>query len=69
MANGHKGLLYYLQAANETVDAAWALAITALAVVGGFTRSLGNRLTLILGLIGGLAFALASATISELDPL
>ena len=53
---------------NETiVDASWGLAIAALAVAAGVTGALGNRVTAGVGLIGGLAFALASATIAYTD--
>lgn len=45
----------------------WGLTIAALAVVGGMTHALGNRLLLPLGLFGGLAFALATATIAFVD--
>ena len=45
----------------------WGLAVAALALVGGLTRSLGNRITIAFGLVGGLAFALASATIPYTD--
>jgi hypothetical protein len=41
--------------------------IAALAVVGGLTRTLGNRVVLALGLLGGLAFAVATATIAYVD--
>jgi hypothetical protein len=52
----------------ETVlNPAWGLTIAALAVVGGLTRALGNRLVLPLGLLGGLAFAVATATIAFVD--
>lgn len=67
LAGGDKTFVHYLMIFNETVGATWALAITALAVVGGLSGSLGNRLTLVVGLVGGLAFALASATIAFTD--
>jgi hypothetical protein len=52
----------------ETVlNPAWGLTIAALAVAGGLTRALGNRLVLPLGLLGGLAFAVATATIAFVD--
>jgi hypothetical protein len=41
--------------------------LAALAVAGGLTRALGNRIVLALGLLGGLAFALATATIAYVD--
>ena len=49
------------------VNPAWGLMIAALAVVGGLTRALGNRIVLPLGLLGGLAFAVATATIAFVD--
>jgi hypothetical protein len=55
---------------NETiVNPLWALSIVALAVVGGLSRTLGNRIVMVLGAIGGLAFALATATIAFTDTL
>ena len=49
------------------VNPAWGLMIAALAVAGGLTRTLGNRVVLVLGLAGGLAFAVATATIAYVD--
>ena len=49
------------------VNPAWGLMVAALAVVGGRTRALGNRIVLPLGVLGGLAFALATATIAFID--
>ena len=49
------------------VAAPWALSIAALAVAGGLSRTLGNPVTLALGLVGGLAHALAAATIAYTD--
>ena len=73
IADGDKTFLYHLQTWNETiVNPLWSLSIAVLAVTGGLTRTLGNRVTIALGLVGGLAFALASATIAftdRLDPL
>jgi len=52
----------------ETIlNPAWGLTIAALAVAGGRTHALGNRILLPLGLLGGLAFALATATIAFVD--
>lgn len=52
----------------ETIlNPAWGLMIAALAVAGGLTHALGNRIVLPLGLVGGLAFALATATIAFVD--
>jgi hypothetical protein len=49
------------------VNPAWGLMIATLAVVGGLTSTLGNKIVLPLGLLGGLAFALATATIAFVD--
>ena len=68
IADGSEPFVYELQTFNETVvDASWGLGMAALAVAGGLTRALGNLVTLALGLVGGLAFALASATIAYTD--
>lgn len=68
LADGEHGVVSILQTANEAiVGTAWGLALATLAVVGGLTRSLGNRMTMPFGLVGGLAFALASATIAYID--
>jgi hypothetical protein len=52
---------------ETVVNPAWGLMIAALAVAGGLTRTLGNRIVLALGLLGGLAFAVATATIAYVD--
>ena len=68
IADGQQTLVSRVAALNEMLVAApWALSIAALAVVGGLTRSLGNPVTLALGLVGGLAHALAAATIAYTD--
>lgn len=68
IAGGERTFAYRLQTLNETIiDASWGLGIAALAVAGGLSRTLGNRFTLPLGLVGGLAFALASGTIAYTD--
>lgn len=51
------------------VNPVWSLAIAALAVLGGLTCTVGNRVLLVPGLVGGLAFALANATIAFTDAL
>lgn len=43
------------------------MALAAVAVVGGLTGTVGNRITVPFGLVGGLAFAVASATIPYTD--
>lgn len=68
LAAGDPNAIYYIQVLAETVvNAAWAVAFALLALIGGFTRSVGNVFTGILGSIGGAAFALASATIAFVD--
>ena len=68
LADGEHSLVSQVQTFNETiVDAAWGLALATLAVAGGMTRRVGNRMTIPFGLVGGLAFALASATIPYTD--
>jgi hypothetical protein len=52
---------------ETVVNPAWGLMIAALSVAGGLTHTLGNRVVLGLGLVGGLAFALATATIAYVD--
>ena len=49
------------------VNPVWGLMIASLAVVGGRTRALGNKVVMPLGVLGGLAFALATATIAFVD--
>ena len=57
----------------ETIYApAFGLAIAALAVVGAMTRTIGNWVAAVFGVIGGLAYALAGGTFlltDALDPL
>ncbi|MEU4392742.1 hypothetical protein [Kribbella sp. NPDC023855] len=66
--HGHSTALIAFHTWNETiVNPLWGLAIATLAVAGGTTRTLGNRITLVLGLVGGLTFALATATIAFTD--
>lgn len=67
LADGKHSLISRVQTLNATIDAAWALAIAALAVLGGLTRTVGNRATIPFGLIGGVAFAVASATVPYTD--
>ena len=49
------------------VNPVWSLAIATLAVVGGLSRTVGNRVLLPIGVVGALAFALANATIAFTD--
>lgn len=68
IVGGDATFMYDLNVWNETiVNPLWGLGIAALAVAGGLTHTLGNVITLVLGLAGGVAFALASATIAFTD--
>ncbi|MBD3927429.1 hypothetical protein IEZ26_22595 [Nocardioides cavernae] len=68
VGHGHTTPLVAAFMGVETiVNPAWGLMIAALAVTGGLTRVLGNRIVLPLGVLGGLAFALATATIAFVD--
>lgn len=64
---GTAPLVVAFMGVETIVNPAWGLMIAALAVAGGLTRALGNRIVLPLGLVGGLAFALATATIAYVD--
>jgi hypothetical protein len=64
---GTTPLVLAFMGVETVVNPVWGLAIAALAVVGGRTRALGNRIVLVLGLLGGLAFAVATATIAFVD--
>lgn len=70
---GRPTMISIVQTWNETIiTTLWALSIAFLAVAGGLTKTVGNRVTIALGLVGGLAFALAAATIAftdRFDPL
>jgi hypothetical protein len=56
IADGDATLLYNVHVLNETViNPLWGLSIAALALVGGLTRTVGNRLTLVIGVVGGVA--------------
>lgn len=66
--DGGTSFLVLLFTGVETVvNPVWGAAMAALAVAGGLTRTLGNRIVLALGVIGGLAFALVTATIAFTD--
>lgn len=73
IANGQRSLIYYIQVWNETIlNTLWGLGIIGLAVAGGLTGTLGNRLTIPLAVVGGAAWCLATATIAftdQFDPL
>ncbi len=68
IADGEANVFYGVQVISEmVVNTAWALAFAVLAVVGGVRRGIGNVVTAALGLVGGAAYALASATIAFTD--
>ena len=64
---GTTPLLVAFTGVETLVNPAWGLMIAGLAVAGGRQRTLGNRIVLALGLLGGLAFAVATATIAYVD--
>lgn len=68
IADGQPALVSHVATWNETiVSPLWGLGIIALAVAGGLTRTLGNRITMPLGVVGGVAWCLATATIAFTD--
>lgn len=68
LADGQPSLVSRVQTINETVvGTTWGLAIATLSLVGGLARRVGNRFTIPFGVVGGSAFALASATIAYTD--
>lgn len=73
IADGQPSLIYEAQKWNETIlNPLWGMAVIALAVASGLTRTFGSRITVPLAVVGGLAWSLASATIAftdRFDPL
>ncbi len=60
IADGHGTFLIELHTWNETIiNPLWGAAMALLALAGGLTRTVGNRIVLSLGVLGGLAFALS----------
>ncbi|HEY5978251.1 MAG TPA: hypothetical protein VIT41_01340 [Microlunatus sp.] len=64
---GTTPLIAAFMGVETIVNPTWGLMIAALAVAGGLTHTLGNRIIAPLGLLGGLAFAVATATIAFID--
>lgn len=73
IADGQPSLVSHVATWNQTiVNTLWGLGIIALAVAGGLTCTLGNRITMPLGVVGGAAWCIATATIAftdRFDPL
>lgn len=68
IADGQPSLVSHVATWNETiVSTLWGLGIVALAVAGGLTRTLGNRITMPLAVVGGVAWSIATATIAFTD--
>jgi len=68
IADGQPALVYELAKWNETVfSTLWGLGIITLAAVGGLTRTVGNRIIMPLGVVGGMAWCLAAATVAFID--
>lgn len=73
IADGRPALIYEVQKWNETIiSTLWGLGVIGIAVTGGTSRVLGNRIVMPLGVVGGLAWCVATATIAftdRFDPL
>lgn len=73
IADGQRALAYEIATWNETIfSTLWGVGIVTLAVAGGLTQTLGNRIIMPLGVVGGVAWCLAAATIAftdRFDPL
>ncbi|MPZ74435.1 MAG: hypothetical protein GEU74_14630 [Nitriliruptorales bacterium] len=68
IADGQPALVHEVAKWNETIfSTLWGSGIVALAVAGGLTRTLGNRITMPLGVLGGVAWCLAAATVAFID--
>ena len=68
IADGQPALVSQVATWNETIfSTLWGLGIITLAAVGGLTRTLGNRIIMPLGVVGGVAWCLAAATVAFVD--
>ena len=68
LADGRSNALSAFMTVDETLaDAPWALAIAVLALVAGAAHDLGNKITAVIGVVGGTCFALAAVTIPFSD--
>lgn len=63
----HSPMTVFMTIDETLVDAPWALGVAVLAVVAGLAADLGNRISAVLGLVGGVCFALAAVTIPFVD--
>ena len=70
IADGQSSALSVFMTIDETlVNAPWAIGIALLALVAGVTRELGNRVTAVIGMVGGASFAAAAISIPFTDAL
>ncbi len=69
LANSHKSWAFWLKDVVETYDGVWAVSLAGVAWVLGRAGSLGNRLIGLLGLLGGIGFALFSFAIPLTGPI
>lgn len=70
IADGQSSALSVFMTIDETlVNAPWAIGIALLALVAGVTRDLGNRVTAVIGMVGGASFAVAAISIPFTDAL
>lgn len=68
IADGQPALAYDVAKWNETIfSTLWGVGIVTLAAAGGLTRNLGNRITMPFGVVGGVAWCLAAATVAFID--
>ena len=68
IADGQPALVHEVAKWNETIfSTLWGVGIVTLAAAGGLTRTLGNRITMPLGVVGGMAWCLAAATVAFID--
>lgn len=70
IADGQSNALSIFMSVDETLaNAPWAIGVALLALVAGMTGDLGNRVTAVIGMVGGASFAAAAVTIPFTDAL
>ena len=70
LADGRLNALSVFMTIDETLSSApWALGVALLALVSGVAGDLGNRETAVVGVVGGVSFAAAAASIPFTDAL